>query len=37
MRKKTKVEKGILALLVTPDVIAITLMIVAGVIYLFVS
>jgi len=34
-RKKSKFEKGFLALLVAPDVLGITAVIVAGIIYLF--
>lgn len=37
MRKKSKIEKGFLALLATPDIIAVTFMLVAGIIYLFLS
>lgn len=36
-RKKTKFEKGFLALLVAPDIIALIAIVVSGMIYLFVS
>lgn len=34
-RIKTKTEKGVLALLMTPEIVLITAMIVSGLIYLF--
>jgi len=36
MRKKTKFEKGFLALLVAPEIICIVALVVSGIIYLFV-
>lgn len=35
LKKKTKLEKGFLALLVTPDIIFLLLVIVSGIIYFF--
>jgi len=35
MRKKSKIEKGFLAMLLAPEVMLITAMIVSGIIYLF--
>ncbi len=35
MRKKTKIEKGLLALLVAPDIIFMCLLIASGLIYFF--
>lgn len=36
-RKKTKIEKGILAMLLAPEIIALVAIIVSGLIYLFLS
>jgi len=37
MRKKSKFEKGFLAMLMAPEIVLITAMAVSGIIYLFIS
>jgi len=37
MRKKTKVEKGFLALLITPEIVLLSVFIVSTILYLFFS